>query len=195
MKFLEKVIKFILNIISICLVLLVIVVVYNLIQINILKKNYSNFLGYTFFEIASGSMADTIEINDVIIVKVTDDVHTNDIITYEQDGEIITHRIIKEQNNSLITKGDANNDVDKPVNKQAVIGKVIKILPKVGIWIKVFSDSKVIVCVIITITFLGVTISSNNTEKKKKNRHSITKFFKNVRGISKNERKKEKKEE
>ena len=96
--------------------------------------------------------------------------------------------------NTLINKEKISNS-NKEIKKQAVIGKVIKILPKVGIWIKVFSDSKVIVCVIITITFLGVTISSNNTEKKKKNRHSITKFFKNVRGISKNERKKEKKEE
>lgn len=195
MKFLEKIIKIILNIISICAILLVFILVYNFVQINIFKKNYSNFLGYTFFEIISGSMADTIEINDVILVKITEDVHTGDIITYEQNSEIITHRVIEEQKDILITKGDSNNSIDKLVNKQEVIGKVIKIFPKLGIWIKVFSDLKVIICVIITMTFLGITISSSNNKKKKKNRHSIIKFIKNVRGINKNERKKEKKKE
>lgn len=192
MKLIEKIIKTIFNILIVFMVCLVIIVSYNFFQINILKKQYTNFFGLTIFEITTGSMSGTIEVSDVILVKVTQDVKKDDIITFINKGEIITHRIIAEKGDELFTKGDANNGEDMPIQKADVIGKVIKIFPKFGIWIKVLSDTKVIGSILVTILLFGMAISSKkDTEQKQK--RSFSKFMRNRRE-RRNGKSKEKKE-
>lgn len=180
MKLLEKIVKIIFNIIIVLMFFLVIIVSYNFIQINILKKQYSNFLGYTVFEVTTGSMSGTIEINDVILVKITQDVKKDDIITFQKKGEIITHRIIAENEDLLITKGDANTGNDTPIQKKDVIGKVTKIFPRFGIWAKVLSDTKVIGSIIITVILFGFAISSKK-EEKQEDKKSFSRFMRNRR--------------
>ena len=192
MKLLEKIVKIAFNILIVVMVFLVIIVSYNFVQINVLKKQYSNFFGYTIFEITTGSMSGTIEINDVIIVKIMQDVKKDDIITFQNKNEIITHRVIAENNDTLITKGDANNGQDIPIKKDAVIGKVVKILPRFGIWIKVLSDTKVIGSIIITVVLFGFAVS-NTKEEKQEDKKSFSRFMRNRRE-KKNGKIKEKKE-
>lgn len=192
MKLLEKIIKTIFNILILFMVFLVIVVAHNFIQINILKKQYTNFFGFTIFEVTTGSMSGTIEINDVILVKITKDVKEKDIITFEANGEIITHRVLAEKDDELYTKGDANTGEDTPIKKDSVIGKVVKIFPKFGIWVKVLSDTKVIGSIIITILLFGIAISSKN-EDEHKEKKSFSRFMRNRRE-KRNGKSKEKKE-
>ena len=180
MKLLEKIVKIVFNIIIVLMFFLVIIVSYNFIQINILKKQYSNFFGYTVFEVTTGSMSGTIEINDVILVKITQDVKKDDIITFQKKGEIITHRIIAENNDLLVTKGDANTGNDTPIQKKDVIGKVTKIFPRFGIWVKVLSDTKVIGSIIITVILFGFAISSKK-EEKQEDKKSFSRFMRNRR--------------
>ena len=192
MNLLENIIKTIFNILIIFMVFLVIVVAHNFIQINILKKQYTNFFGFTIFEVTTGSMSGTIEINDVILVKITKDVKEKDIITFEANGEIITHRVLAEKDDELYTKGDANTGEDTPIKKDSVIGKVVKIFPKFGIWVKVLSDTKVIGSIIITILLFGIAISSKN-EDEHKEKKSFSRFMRNRRE-KRNGKSKEKKE-
>ena len=107
------------------LVLLVLLCVYTFIVTDLLKKDYVNVFGYTYFVVATGSMSGTIEVDDVIFVKITKDVKTNEIITYKnKDGDIITHRLVNKNGNTYITKGDVNNAVDDAVTRDQIIGKV-----------------------------------------------------------------------
>lgn len=122
------------------------------------KKLYVNYFGYTFFIVDSSSMYDTLKENDLVIVKITNDVELNDIISYEEDGNIITHRLIKKEEDTFITKGDFNNYQDKPIKKEQIIGKVISIKRNVGIWKKVFSQKKIIIPIIIEIIILAIII-------------------------------------
>ena len=181
MKLLEKIVKTFFNILMIFIVLLLIIVSFNFFQINVLKKKYTNFFGYTIFEVTTGSMSGTIEINDVILVKVTKDVKEKDIITFEKDEEIITHRVLAEKEGELFTKGDANTGEDTPVKKEEVIGKVVKILPKFGIWVKVFSDMKVVGSIIITMILFGMAVSSKNENNEQKEKKSFSRFMRNRR--------------
>jgi len=55
------------------------------------------------------------------------------VVTFQEEGELITHRIIAETKEGFWVQGDANNVRDeKPVKSDAVIGKVVLILPGVG---------------------------------------------------------------
>ena len=126
LKTLKKITKYICYII---LLLLIVLAVYTFVVTDVLKKDYVNVFGYTYFQTASGSMSGTIEINDIIIVKITKDVKTNDVISYiNEDHDIITHRLIKIEGNTLIAKGDANGAEDAPITKKNVLGKVVNII-------------------------------------------------------------------
>ena len=198
MKLIEKLLNIILNFTFIIVILSIMLIIYSYIQLNILKQEYNTFFGFSIFNISSGSMKETIQIDDIIIIKEENRLNKGDIITFFQDDQIITHRIIEIlDDGNFITKGDANNSKDSKVYKQNVIGKVVKIIPRGGVWIKVFSDSKVITCICITLIFIGITIKNNKKEdakKRKRNRNHFSGFIKNVRGNLINDQKKEKKE-
>ena len=148
--------------------LLIIVGAYYLIQINVLNNDYANIFGYTFFEVATGSMADTIEVGDAVVVELTKDVKENDIIVYKEDDDFITHRLIEiNENGDFVTKGDANNTEDKPISESQVLGKVIYIIPKLGIWRRAILSPQVLILITTLIILLGVALKiTTNTEEK-----------------------------
>lgn len=156
----------ILNIIIFVLVIIAILVVYSFVQLNVLNREYTNVFGYSLFKTETGSMADTIEIGDIVIVKLGNAVKENDIITFKQDGNIITHRVIKMTENEIITKGDNNNSEDKPISESDIIGKVIFIINDVRVWQMVFADSQVIIPVIITVFLFVVLVLYKENSKE-----------------------------
>ena len=96
---------------------------------SVLKKDYANFFGYTYFQISSSSMSETIEVNDIILVKITKEVEENDIITFKnKKGKIITHRLVRKNGNHYTTKGDANKVEDETIEESQIIGKVKKVI-------------------------------------------------------------------
>ena len=125
-KYISKLFKFLTDIIMCLLIILTAIAIYSLVQTKILEKPYTDILGYTAFEVVTGSMSGTIEIGDVIIVKLShqDEIHIGDIVVFEQDGNLITHRVKKMEEDKVITKGDANNTEDEPIKKENIIGKV-----------------------------------------------------------------------
>lgn len=104
------------------------IVIYSFISTQILKKDYTNIFGYTYYSVATGSMKPVISPNDLIFVKITKNVSKGDIVTFKDSGSIVTHRLIDINNNKYITKGDANNTSDTGINKNDIIGKVVYVI-------------------------------------------------------------------
>lgn len=122
MTYIKRVLKYIAYSI---LILLVSLCVYTFVMTDIMKKDYVNVFGYTYFVVSTGSMSGTIEVNDIIFVKITDDVEVDDVISYvNKDGDIITHRLIQKLGDRYIAQGDVNNVADDPFEKDDLIGKV-----------------------------------------------------------------------
>ena len=122
MKKLKNAMKYIA---TVFLVLLVSLCIYTFVVTDIMKKDYVNVFGYSYFVVATGSMSGEIEVDDIIFVRLTKDVKVNDIITFkDKDGSIITHRLMSKNGSSYITKGDVNNISDEPITKDQIIGKV-----------------------------------------------------------------------
>ena len=166
MKYLEKFFKGIFNLIIVILVVIVLILAYNVIQVNVLKKEYVNIFGYSFFQVATGSMADTIQTNDIVIVKITKDVQEGDIITFNQNGNIITHRIVQINDGKILTKGDANNAVDEEIEYGQVIGNVVYIFKDVEVWKNVFQTPTVYIPMIITILLFGISFSMKENKQE-----------------------------
>ena len=96
-----------------------------IITLNVLSIYNLSLFGIKVFKICSGSMEPYLKINSLIIVKEFDDYQVNDVVTFKEDGETITHRIISINGEKVITKGDANNMEDEPIERNKIIGKVI----------------------------------------------------------------------
>ena len=167
MSHFSKILKWIINILSGFLLLLLAIVVYGRATTMFSANKYPNYFGYTLFSIASGSMEPTLYINDVILVKITqEDIEKDDIITYVKNNEIITHRVIHKDNNTLTVKGDNNNTIDSPITTDVVIGKVIKIFPKLSIWQKILTEPKILITLFITLILFDFAISYKGKDKK-----------------------------
>ena len=146
----EKIINIILDILIVIFGIILLISIYNNVQIKVLGNDYSSFFGYSMFEVQTGSMADTINPGDWIVVKTTKNIELDDIVTYSEKGEFITHRVVETYKDTFVTKGDANNSKDDPINKEQIVGKVVKILPNFGIIKKTIFNPAVLLSLIVS---------------------------------------------
>lgn len=123
LKIIFKIIKYLLT----TLVVLILAVV----LIQRFSNNNIKVFGYSIYTIVSESMKPEYDIGDMIFVKNVDkqDIKLNDDIVYmgnidSYDGKIITHRVIRIDNNQIVTKGINNPIEDPPIKYDQVYGKV-----------------------------------------------------------------------
>lgn len=128
------------------------------------------FLGYQLKSVLSGSMEPTFKTGSIIAVKPVDDpskLVKNDVITFmQQDGNLVTHRImevIKTKDQLMFqTKGDNNKDADtQPVLSQNIVAKYTgTTIPYLGYFIDFAKSSKgmAILLIIPGVLLLGYSV-------------------------------------
>lgn len=150
-----KVIKRVLKYLAYSLLsILILFSIYTIVATKIFKQDYVKIFGHTYFVVASGSMSGTIELNDIIVVKINDSYIKDDIITFKKDGSYITHRVVRVEDETVITRGDTNNLEDDPVSKKDVVGRVVFV-------ISMFNLLKLV----ILLAFIGLIFIVINFEK------------------------------
>lgn len=80
--------------------------------------------------ITSGSMWPDLKKGDLILIKglnSKEEIKLNDIVVYQNPKGFTIHRVIKMNEDTLVTKGDANNIEDAPIGYGEVIGKPLTI--------------------------------------------------------------------
>lgn len=120
-------------ILTAALALLLMSNIYTIAARYIAGEQQPDIFGYSVAVVISGSMSDSIEINDMVMIHEEDDYALGDVITFKSGDSLVTHRIIGKTEEGFITKGDANNSADlEPVVREDIIGKVILVIPKIG---------------------------------------------------------------
>lgn len=111
-----------------------------------------------FYIVASGSMIPTLNISDFVIINHNipfSNLKVGDIIVFKSPGslipneqhETIVHRIVHIstgiEGRVITTKGDANDGsipyIDYPLREQNYVGKVVYVIPKLGLVTKILS--------------------------------------------------------
>ncbi len=88
--------------------------------------------GFGISAVLSGSMEPEFSTDDLVIVQSSDDYKIGDVVVYQDGNILVMHRIIAIDNDSITTKGDANDLEDTPIKKETIKGKVIAQIPKAG---------------------------------------------------------------
>ncbi len=170
-KTISIIIGHILNVLLLIVFVLIMIGVYYIVQIKVFQNDYANLFGYTFFEVATGSMLGTIEVGDVVIVKITKNVDQGEVIVYKEGDNFITHRLVEKDGNHLVAKGDANNSEDKPITEDQILGRVIYILPKLGVWRKIFLSPEILGLILLLLFLVGVVIQFASKNDKTNREH------------------------
>ena len=118
------------------------------------------------YKVQTGSMEDGIHVGDYIFIIRQNDYKVDDVVTYKKDNYHVTHRIIKENGDKVITKGDANNTEDKEISKSDIIGKVIY---KGGLLNFVINFKFAIVSLLLGLYLLTYYFDKNGNKKELKN--------------------------
>lgn len=82
--------------------------------------------------ILSGSMEPELSVDDVIIVKEQDAYSVGDMVVFQSHGDMVVHRIISMDGDTVTTKGDANNSADEPISLSDIKGGVTAVIPGMG---------------------------------------------------------------
>ena len=93
---------------------------------------YSLDTEYPMASITSSSMWPALKQGDLVLIKGVDkqELAIDDIVVYSNENGFTIHRIVKLDENSLVTRGDANNVNDNPIKYEQVIGRVVKFRDK-----------------------------------------------------------------
>lgn len=137
------------------------------------KQYLPTVFGLTGVTIETGSMAPVANVGDYVLIKIpeVDDIEVGDIITFVDNSFLVTHRVeeIINENGQVayVTKGDANNVIDKnTVNFNKVAGVGVLVIPKLGMLFKWITSTTGMF--VIGIIILGLLIFPDNKSKKKK---------------------------
>ena len=93
--------------------------------------------GYGAAVVLSGSMEPTYSAGDLLIVKKTDHYQTGDIVVYQTGRNLVVHRIIDMNGETVTTQGDANNAPDESFTVSQIKGISVGSIPFVGTWFRI----------------------------------------------------------
>jgi len=86
---------------------------------------------YPIASITSGSMWPVLKQGDMVFIRGysgnKQDLKLGDVVVYKNERGFTIHRIVKLDEKTLVTKGDANNIDDAPVEYSQLIGKMVTI--------------------------------------------------------------------
>ncbi len=147
--------------------LVLVLIIIGKVRMMLKGEDYFELFGYSVFSVATGSMEPTISQNDLIIVKDSNNYNVGDIVTFKNEKSYITHRIVTVNTNNYVTKGDANNAKDVAITKDKIIGKVVKISSKAGVWHKVLTTPTILIMIFTTLILFDFAFSYKGYKEKK----------------------------
>lgn len=179
---LKKVINIILDILIVFSAVMLFFSIFLDFQTSFLHKKSNDLFGFSAYEIKTASMKGSIDIGDLVLVKSTNNIDIGDIVTYKVGEEFVTHRVIQQYTDTYITRGDANNADDSPISSDQIVGKVICILPKLGLLKSIVFKSGFLVPFII-ILFVICLIIDDKDDKENSYLNIIKNRFKSKKVV------------
>ena len=98
--------------------------------------------------VISGSMEPELSVGDLIIVKERDAYEIGDVIVFQDGRMSVTHRIAAMDEETVTTKGDANNTADDPIPYDCIKGEVVVAIPVVGYLVNIIKTPLGTLCIL-----------------------------------------------
>lgn len=123
--------------------------------------------GFGASVVLSGSMEPAMSVGDLLFVVAGDRYEPGDIVVYQSGSMPVVHRIVKINDETVVTQGDANNTSDEPFPVTAIKGKVVLTIPLIGygVW-ALKSPVAVLVMLAAAVMLIEWSFRSGKAEKE-----------------------------
>ena len=137
-------------------------------------------LGYGAAVVLSGSMEPTIMTDELIIVKAADAYEVGDVVVFQTGYSLVVHRIVAMDEETVTTRGDANNVDDEPMAHSRIKGKVINHIPRVGAAVRLLKSP---VATLLLIAGVVLTLELPFRKKKDEDDRQLEKIKEEIRRL------------
>lgn len=117
--------------------------------------------------VLSGSMEPALSVGDLLILREQPSYEPGDIVVYQSGSMPVVHRIVDISDETVTTRGDANNADDKPFPVSEIKGEVVAVIPRVGqvVW-TLKSPAAIIVLLAMAIWLVEWSFRVDKAEKE-----------------------------
>lgn len=122
--------------------------------------------------VLSGSMEPELPVGALLWIHKQETYSPGDVVTFEENGSLVTHRLVSVTEGTAVTKGDANNAEDSPIDVSQIRGKVSAVWSGVGS-VLLFLKSPVGILIILLFSCLIIFISKCFNRKEKNEHETI----------------------
>ena len=124
--------------------------------------------GFGMSVVLSGSMEPALSVGDLLIVREQESYEIGDIVVYQNGNMPVVHRIMELDEETVVTRGDANNTNDEPLPVTAIKGEVIAAVPQVGqlLWV-LKSPVAIVVMLLVAVLLVECSFRTGKAEKEK----------------------------
>ena len=165
---------------SLMILLLILLVGYN-IYVSAARASgqaLPKLFGWSNAVVISGSMKPELEVNDVVIAHEQKEYQAGDVVLFRgESGKTVCHRILSREPDGFVTRGDANNAPDqRRVPPGDVYGKVVLVIPRVGVIQQVLAKPGVLALVggaIALVVFLPYFQQGHKKERQQEQKGSL----------------------
>ncbi len=131
--------------------------------------------------VLSGSMEPELSVNDLIIVKKTEEVRLEQVVVYQSGSSLTVHRIKSIEGDVIITKGDGNNAYDEPISPEQIKGEVIYVIPYVGVIVNIIQHPVTVIIILAAAVFL---FERSFRQEKKKDSEELERIKQEIERLS-----------
>ena len=128
------------------------------------RETPKSILGFSAFIVVSSSMTPVFDAGDVIILRSidTDKLEIGDIVTCTTvSSSLLTHRLVdiygEAEEKRFVTRGEANNADDEPIEADRILGKVLFSLDRMGSFMLRLKEPSGII-ILIAVIALGLFV-------------------------------------
>lgn len=128
--------------------------VYSLNARRVMRNALPMPFGFGTSVVLTGSMEPTLSVNDLVVIRAADTYAVDDVVVYQSGSSLVIHRIVRVEDEYVVTRGDANNTEDDPVPLSAVKGRMAFSIPFLGLPVRMLQSPLGTILVIVLIAAL-----------------------------------------
>ena len=179
---------------SVCRILLIVLLsvflggsVYSLNARRVMRNALPMPFGFGTSVVLTGSMEPTLSANDLVVIRSADACSAGDIVVYQSGDSLVIHRVVRVEDEYVVTKGDANNTEDDPVPLSAVKGRMLFAVPFLGVPVRLLQSP---LGSILMIVLIAALVSLSWRKEKAEDDQQLDDIKKEIRRLKELEEKK-----
>lgn len=137
--------------------------------------------------VLSGSMEPELSVGDLMIIAERESYGERDVVVYQDGRMAVVHRIKSIDGDTIVTRGDANDSDDKPIQRSQIKGEVVFVIPLLGYVVNII---KTPACTVLIIALAIWLLERSFRKEREQDEEQMEKIKEEIRHLIEEQKKK-----